>query len=274
MSKRTRPPLPESRAESSRAAVSSSQGYPDSDPVKRAPDPPPASRAGALVIGLQVLLALSYAVLSHMASARHDMRIAVGALAVLVLLVLVRPLLRGSLPAVVALVLSGLGIAWLHGRGLTMVPMLLVPAAFIGMVGLWFARSLLAGRVALITRIVAAIEATPAPDMAADLRAYTRALTLAWAVLLCTLALVNLLLACIVVPDGLFAQLGWPTPLSISRTQWSWFANVCNYGLMVGFFVIEFHARKRRFPGRYSGFFDFLRRLAGLGPAFWRDFLR
>src|SRR3546814_5547718 len=65
--------------------------------------------------------------------------------------------------------------------------------------------------------------------MAADLRRYTRGLTAAWAWLLAALAAVNLALAVLVVPDGLLAILGLSSPLPISRTQWSWFANICNY---------------------------------------------
>src|SRR3546814_17960566 len=76
------------------------------------------------------------------------------------------------------------------------------------------------------------------------------------------------------VPDGLLAILGLSSPLPISRTQWSWFANICNYGIVGGFFIAEYQYRKRHFPGRYDSFLHFLRKMAALGPAFWRDFLR
>ena len=92
--------------------------------------------------------------------------------------------------------------------------------------------------------------------------------------MLASLALLNLLLALIAVPDGLLARFGVAAPLSITRTQWSWFANLCNYGIVGGFFLLEYQLRKRHFPGRYKNFLDFGRRMAALGPTFWRDFLR
>ncbi len=227
-----------------------------------------------MIFGLQALLALAYTVLAHTASARHDERIAVAALVVLAVMLLLAPMARRRWWAFALLPLLLAGIVALQRTGLVAVPMLLVPVAFVAMVAWWFGRSLGAGRVPLITRIVAELEHAPAARMAADLRDYTRALTAAWAWLLAGLALVNLVLALIAVPDGLLARLGWAAPLTVTRSQWSWFANLCNYGIVGGFFIIEYHTRKRRFPGRYRNFADFLRRLAGLGPAFWKDFLR
>lgn len=227
-----------------------------------------------MILALQVLLALAYSVLAHLASHRHDDRIGAAALGVLALLVLLRPLARRRPWAWIALAASGLAAAWLYRTGLAMLPMLLVPACFMGLVAGWFGRSLRTGRVPLISRIVAALDRTAPDAMEAPLRDYTRGLTAAWAWLLGVLAAVNLLLAAISVPGGLLARLGWQAPLTITQAQWSLFANVINYGIIAGFFVLEYHARKLRFPGRYRSFADFLRSLAGLGPAFWKDFLR
>ena len=106
-------------------------------------------------------------------------------------------------------------------------------------------------------------------------RSYTRQLTLAWALLLAMMALVNLTLALIAVPDGVLAQFGIVAPVTVTHAQWSWIANIANYGVMGGFMLIEFQLRKRVFPVRpYRNAFDFARRLAALGPAFWRDFFR
>lgn len=223
---------------------------------------------------LQALLALAYTVLAHVASARDDDRVGAVALVVLVLLLLLAPLAHRRWWAWLALppLLAAVFALWRAGS--VAVPMLLVPVAFVALVAWWFGRSLRAGRIPLITRIVAALDRTPPPAMEPALRDYTRRLTAAWAWLLGALALLNLALALVAVPDGLLARLGWESPLAVTRTQWSWFANLCNYGIVGGFFVVEYHARKRRFPGRYRSFADFLRRLAGLGPAFWRDFLK
>lgn len=227
-----------------------------------------------MIFAAQALLALVYTVLAHLAGSRHDDRIGVLALAVLAILVLVKSLASGRIAAWIVLVLCAVAIAVLYRIGLVALPMLLVPVAFIGLVAFWFGRSLSHGRVPLITRIVAAIDRTAPELLPLPLRDYTRRLTAAWAWLLGALAVVNLLLAAIAVPDGLLAMLGWRALWTVTREQWSLFANVCNYGIVGGFFIVEYQVRKRRFPGRYHNFVDFLRRLAGLGPAFWKDFLR
>jgi len=227
-----------------------------------------------LILGLQLLLAIAYAALAHLSTHHDDPRIAVAALVVLVLLVLVQPLARRALWAWLSLPLCALAIGWLFSHGLVAVPLLLVPVAFIAMVSWWFARSLRPGSIPLITRIACAMEATSVDELGDDLRRYTRALTAAWAWLLAGLAVINLLLAMISVPNGLLAELGVLPPVTISQTQWSWFANILNYGIMGGFFVLEYNTRKRRFPGSHRNFIDFLRRMSALGPAFWKDFLR
>ena len=227
-----------------------------------------------MIFGLQALLALAYTLLAHLASARHDDRIAAGALVLLAVMLLLAPMARRRLWAWLALPVLCAGVLALYRTGLVEVPMLLVPVAFVAMIAWWFGRSLQTGRVPLITRIVAELDQVTLAAMAPGLRDYTRRLTAAWAWLLAALGLVNLVLALIAVPDGLLARLGWQAPLTITQVQWSWFANLCNYGIVGGFFIIEYQVRKRRFPGRYHSFADFLRRLAGLGPAFWKDFLR
>jgi uncharacterized membrane protein len=206
------------------------------------------------------------------ASARHDEPLAVGALAILLLLMLVSPLAQRRLWAWATLAAGAVALAWLARSAYTQVPLLLVPTAFIALVAFVFGRSLGGGRTPLISKIVTALEGESPPPP--DLLRYTRRLTAAWAWALALLALVNLVLSLIAVPDGLLAQFGVHSPLTVTQAQWSWFANVFNYGIIGGFFAIEFVIRKRRFPGRYHNFIDFLRRLRSLGPAFWRDFLR
>lgn len=236
--------------------------------ARRLPDP------GALTLALQGALALGYTVFAHLSSARDSALLGAVALALLALMLVLGPLLRRQAWPWLALALMGLGVAWLVRAGLVRAPMLLVPMAFVALVAWWFARSLRAGRVPLITRIVSAMDGVAPEAMAADLRRYTRGLTAAWAWLLAALATLNLALALLAVPDGLLATLGLASPLPIGRTQWSWFANICNYGVVGGFFIAEYHLRKRRFPGRYDSFGHFLRKLAALGPGFWRDFLK
>lgn len=223
---------------------------------------------------LQVLLAVAYALLAHAASLRQSDAGAAAALVALVLLLLAAPLAARRPWAWLALPLL-LAATWaIHRSGHAALPLLLVPVAFIALIGSWFGRSLRPGRVPLITRIVAALEGLPADQVAPDLRAYTRVLTAAWAGLLALLATINLLLALIATPAGLLASAGVAAPVTITREQWSWFANLLNYGIVGTAFVAEYWVRKRWFPDRYRSFAEFLRKLAALGPVFWRDFLR
>ena len=152
--------------------------------------------------------------------------------------------------------------------------LLVVPVAFVWLVAWVFARSLRAGRVPLINRIVSGLDRVPPERLEPEVAAYARRLTGAWAAVLFGLGVANLVLALLATPGGLLDQVGLASPWPITRTQWSWFANLLNYGVVGGFFLLEFQWRQRRFPGRYQGFLDFLRRMGGLGQAFWRDLLR
>jgi uncharacterized membrane protein len=238
---------------------------------------PPEPDAGVATPGLRVhgagllrlALVVAYPLLSHLAgSHRGDGRFAVLALADIALILLLRPLLerRSGAWALLAVLLAALG--WLAGSHFAMVPLLLVPTAIIAAVAWTFARTLRS--VPLITRMVAGLDGIPAPQLSPELLRYTRNLTRSWALLLGLLALFNLSLALLAVPGGLLAMFGFVPPLAVDQTRWSWLAGVFNVGLMVGFFLVEFAIRQRRFPGRYTGLLDFLRRMARLGPGFWR----
>lgn len=227
-----------------------------------------------MILGLQALLALAYTLLAHLASARQDDRLGAGALLLLVLMLLLAAMAQRRVWAWLLLPVLCLGVLALYRAGLVTIPILLVPVAFVVLIAWWFGRSLDSPRGPLITRIVAAIEGVTPQQVAPELRAYTRGLTAAWALVLGLLGAINLLLAMIAVPGGLLASLGVQPPLAITREQWSWAANLLSYGIVGGFFAGEYLLRKRRFPGRYRNFADFLRKLAGLGPGFWRDFLR
>jgi uncharacterized membrane protein len=240
----------------------------------RPPDPdaggvaPPGFRIHGAGL-LRLALVVAYPLLSHLAgSHRGDGRFAALALADIVLILLLRPLLerRAGAWGLLAVLLAGL--AWLAGSRLAMVPLLLVPAAILAAVAWTFARTLRS--VPLITRMVAGLDRIPAAQLSPDLLRYTRNLTRSWALLLGLLALFNLMLALLAVPGGLLAMFGIAPPLAVSQAQWSWFGGVFNVGLMIGFFLVEFAIRQRRFPGRYASLVDFLRQMARLGPEFWR----
>lgn len=227
-------------------------------------------RATAL---LRLLLVLAYPVLAHLAGGHRDPRLAALALADVTLIVLLRPLLEGRLRAWLALVAILAALAWLARDAHLLLLLLLVPVAIVGLVAWTFGHTLRAGSVPLITRIVCALDGIEPAALAPDLRRYTRGLTAAWAGLLAVLALANLTLALVAVPNGILASFGVRAPLVVTSAQWSWLANVFDWGIIGSFFVLEFLYRKRRFPGRYHSLLDFLQRMARLDPAFWRQLL-
>lgn len=226
-----------------------------------------------MILALEAALAVAYTLLAHLASAWHSDVLALAALLVLLLLLLASALAARRAWALLALPLGAAGAWWLYATGHAALPLLLVPVAFVAAVAWVFGRSLRGGRVPLITRIVAALDGVCADQVDPEVADYARGVTLAWAIVLAVLALVNLLLA-MIAQGGLLAGLGLRVPITITREQWSWFANLCTYGLVGGFFVAEFLLRQRRFPGRDRGLFAFMRRMAALGPGFWRDLLR
>ncbi len=230
---------------------------------------------GPVALALRVILLVAYPVLSHLASLRSEGGWAALALFGLVLLCLLEPLARGRLLAWVgllgaALLLYGVGAspwAWM---------LLLAPPVVFPLLVAWgFARSLLPGRVPLISRIVQALHQRAGVPVSAVLERYTRRLTAAWAMVLSLLASINLVLAMSAVPDGLLAAFGiqpwWP----VSHAQWSWCANIADWGLIGGFFALEYAVRSKLFPERpYRNALDFARQMGKLGPAFWRELLR
>lgn len=220
---------------------------------------------------LRLLLAGAYLLLSHLASTRGSGVLAALAVGDIAIIALLKPLLLGRAPAWLGLAVCLGVLAWMAHSRFALIPLLLVPVLLIGLVAYGFGRTLLPGRVPLIARMVAGLDAIPASAMAPDLKAYTRHLTAAWAVLLTALALFNLALVAVVVPNGLFASLGIAAPLAIEQTLASRVAAAINLGVMVGFFLIEFALRQRRFPGRYRNLLDFFQRMGRLGPEFWRD---
>ena len=223
---------------------------------------------------LRLVLAVAYPFLAHWASQGGGAGGAIAALALLdlTLIVLLLPLLQPRVWAWALLVLIAGGLWLLVPTSYPQLMLLAPPVLFTGMLGWWFARSLHAPRVPVITKIVAGLEQTTAAALPADLFAYTRRLTAAWAILLACLALANATLAMIAVPGGLLARLGHEPVLSVSQTTWSWFANLLDYGIVGGFFMGEYALRRRWFPVRpYRNFFDFLRRMGALGPTFWRQ---
>lgn len=220
---------------------------------------------------LRLLLAVAYPLLAHWASVDGSGVVALLALADLAVIVLLLPLAHRRGWAWLLLALVGVGLGSLHGGKVPALLLLAPPVVFTALLSWWFGRSLRAGRVPLISRIVAGLERCEPAGLKPELKHYTRRLTAVWAALLAALALANAVLALIAVPDGVLVRLGYPPVLAVSQDAWSWFANLLNYGIVGGFFLGEYAYRKRRFPDRpYRNLPDFLRRMAALGPGFWR----
>ncbi|MGH8053744.1 MAG: ketosynthase [Stenotrophomonas sp.] len=239
-----------------------------------APEQTSSNEPGPLA-ALRVILLLAYPVLSHVASLRSEGMWAAAALAGLVVLCLLKPL-ASLRPWVWAVVLVALVLLYRLGGSSAAWMLLLAPPVVFPLLVAWgFARSLLAGRTPLISSIVQALHARAGMPMTEALERYSRRLTAAWAVVLTTLAAINLGLAMSAVPSGLLAAFGiqpwWP----LSHEQWSWVANIADWGLIGGFFALEYAVRAQLFPQRpYRNVFDFMRQMAQLGPTFWRTLLR
>ena len=214
----------------------------------------PPAKAARLAWALQAGLVAIYLVLAHLASVRGDGGHAALALLAIVLLVLVPVLLRGRAWAWLALAACAAALWRFAPTPWPWQILRLVPVAFVALVGFGFARTLRAGRVPLIARIVAALDGIAPDQLSNDVRQYARRLTLAWTLLLAALALFDLWMALHATPE-----------------QWSWLANIGDYVVILGFMLAEFMYRKRRFPGQPRSFLGFVKAMLALGPRFWRS---
>ena len=139
----------------------------------------------------RLLLALAYPWLAHAASTRQDTVLAAIALGDIALIVLLLPLLQRRGWAWALALAIGAGLVALAHSHMALLPLMLVPVAVVALVGWGFGRTLRAGRVPLITRIVAAMDGVPPAQLAPELLRYTRGLTAAWAALLATHAVLD-----------------------------------------------------------------------------------
>jgi hypothetical protein len=228
-----------------------------------------------VIAALRVLLLVGYVPLAHLADARSSGPIAALALGALALTGLIEGLAQRRIAHWLALPILAGALVWLSRSPFALMPLLLVPPLFTGLIAWCFARSLRRGRVPLVRKVVAALYGIPADELSPRHRAYSRGLTAAWAALLVLLTLLNLGLALVAVPNGLLAHAGIVAPVTVTGEQWSLIANIAVYGVLGGFATLEYFVRKFVFPVRpYRNLFDFARKMAALGPAFWRDFFR
>lgn len=130
-----------------------------------------------------------------------------------------------------ALVAIGTGVVWLLLRDLIvenyMWFYLLQHAGINGALAIFFGRTLLGGRIALITRFAAIVH----PEMPPEQLRYTRQVTLAWTLYFAGVALVSIMLF-------LFA------PIEV----WSFFANILYLPMLITMFAVEYMVRLRCLP--------------------------
>lgn len=218
-----------------------------------------------------IVLAVAYPLLAHWASIDGGGLPASLAMADLVALCLVGPLMQGQAWSWAVMAATAAGLAWIAQTPYAQMLLLAPPMLFVGFVAWMFGRSLRAPREPLITRIVAGMERCEPAQLPPALYRYSRRLTAMWAWLLAGLAVANGVLALIAEPDGVLVRLGYTPAVTIGQEEWSLFANLLNYGVLGGFFVGEYALRRYLFPHRpYRHFFDFVRQMAALGPRFWR----
>ncbi len=170
---------------------------------------------------LTVLLALCYPLAVHVGITRGTPLMALGLFAVLVLLASWQGLDARHRSLLGLALAAGLaGAAMLNGAGLLLYTL---PVFIQTSLALVFYRSLRPGSTPLITRYALVMDARDTPEV----RRYTRAVTVAWALLCAALAVTSTLLA-------LFA------PAAV----WSLFANALSYLLLATLFALEFPVRR------------------------------
>lgn len=217
---------------------------------------------------LPVLLALAFPALAHASVTLRSPALALAA-GMALLLLLVMPLRHRPGRAALLLLLGTAGLVALAALDRLALLLSLPPVVLNAMIGFYFARSLRPGQMPLIERVVRALNQGQVPHP--EVPAYARRLTRTWATMLLTLAAINLLLAVFAAPGGWLVSLGWRGP-TLPASWWSLCANVLNYVVIAGFFLLEYGYRQWRFPEHnYGGLIGFLRRMGSLGPDFWRS---
>jgi uncharacterized membrane protein len=215
-----------------------------------------------------IVLAASYPIFAHIAVLSRNPVLIAASIGLLMVLALF-PGLRSARPlAWIMLPVAALCLYAVAAHGRTLLLLFLPPILINGLMASVFGRTLRPGRTPLIERAIVALHGTT-DDVTAEMLAYARRLTLVWACLFVALAAINLVLAVLANPGGLLLSVGLHPPVVVPLGVWSFFANVLNYLIVGALFIGEYWLRRRRFPQQsYRGFFDFTRRLAGVGSLF------
>ena len=194
--------------------------------------------------------AFAYPLVAHLAVARSSAKLTLAAIALLALSASLPSLLQGRVAAWLAIPTVIAACWWLVRSSMQVLPLYLPPVLVPAFLAWVFGQTLLPGRTPLIEQVVQLLHAPDAvPEDAALV--YARRLTLAWTILFIALASTNLLLALFAEPE-----------------QWSLFANLIAYVIVVAFFAVEYAYRRRRFPNQpYRNMLEFVQRLLASLPA-------
>jgi uncharacterized membrane protein len=209
--------------------------------------------------------ALMYPITAFVAARLHDTSLTLVAMAVLFAAILTPALWRGAKGAWISVPIIAAILWWLTHTPADLLLLYAPPVLIPGFLAWVFGHTLGAPHTPLIAQFVRLIH-PPDDPIEADVWPYARALTLAWTVLLGSIALINLLLA-LFVEGGLLAAAGIAPLIVVPQRVWSVFANLIGYLLIAAFFVAEYIYRRRRFPKQpYKNFFDFLKRTIAASP--------
>lgn len=243
--------------------------FSESDRARSAPGAP-ASGVAAVAC-----LLLAYPLLAHLALHYRSPALTLAAVLALTLAALWRGLVSGRHRAWLTLLLivaALIGLAALH---LERLPLYLPPVIVNLFLAWFFGRTLgRAGR-PLIERLAWHMHDRP-PALEPALRTYTRRLTWIWTSFFAGAAVLDLVLALLAHPDGVFELLGLLNPLPLPQAWWFWFCNVLNFGIAALLMGVEFVYRRHRFPEhreRNRSLPAFLRRMRATLPSIWRDLM-
>jgi len=215
-------------------------------------------------------LGTSYPIAAHLAILSGRPAFIAASVGLLVVIVLLRPLRRGSPWALAALAAAAFTLYRLSASGKANLPLFIPPIAINVFLAWVFGHTLRRGEMSQIERIVRALH-PPGDALSPEILAYARNLTRAWTWFFIVLAVVNLGLALFATPGGLLLAAGIQPPVAVSLDFWSLFANLLNYLLVGAMFVVEYAIRRRKFPEQsYRNIGDFILQMSRLGPAAWR----
>lgn len=216
-------------------------------------------------------LTLAYPVLAHLAVVLNSNGLTMLSVGVLAAIALLPFLARSGVLMRFVAIVAVATLLLVGGKHFGYLVLYAPPVVLTAVAAWTFGRTLAPGRTPLIEHLVQLLH-PPEERLDPAIAPYARRLTLCWAVLLGTLAVVSLVLALCAEPQGILLSLGLEPWYPVRREIWSLFANLLNYALIVAFFVLEYVWRRHRFPQQpYRNFLDFLRRAAAVGPRLIRE---